>query len=1290
MVQVSFEFRGEPIKDEDGLDTEARAPTIFRAVPRELELKVDETQELTVFAVPTSDGYVNDTLVCTIENNPDPAVFRVAAVGVTPSVKVDREDLGTARLLLLPQTHNLDADAARYARASTELTAVCPLRRAGFQRLLVDHSETLHLTIHNECLLPVKFAVADVGNLPQEFTWSTTEGVVDAQSDLVVSLTFTGKEKAVYDTKVVLEIRDAEDRLGVVVQSVELPLKAEAYKIEVDMKFPGEGSELDFGLVRVLEDSLKTMSIANTGKYEVGYRFRIKGAAMRELFTITPQEGAIEPGKEQQVEIHFNRERSLNREVTLKGDTSISLAIIETLTGRKETATFIKVNLRAVFTKYTLSPPGGINFGPLMYNTTSNPRVFEIVNTGEFPFQVAVASYGDEAAAAPTESASPTKGGKEDKKGGGKGGDVAAKELKQGNFTITPSGATVEPGTTLKVEVTFEVVAQRTYVELLAIHITDRDPNDHPGGIPYEVAGESCIPGIVTEDYMSIFEEHKLVASLDILDVENNVFAMRDRVFNFGAVIAHMGGEAAAAAAREVAAAAGEVEAAGGSIQAPPTKPVLPGVQANLKVTNCNKVPCTINLSMKARGAAMPAGEVHPMDIQPKQLTLPPHEYRYVTVYFTPQRMQRYAASLDVVVDNGSDPRTKQFTCEVRGEGTLPHVMVEAPDALDDAGRPMLTFPRLLLGKTHTLPVTLRNNGIIAATARLEMGPSDAFSLPSGLSSNVVLEPKRTHTFQVVFKPAATKKFAHELQLMIKHNSFETQSIALAGECYQEDVTFEGLPRELDDELHFEDGAVGTSREVGFTLRNHTDKAFRFWWPRVSPHLTFSPRRGHLHGKGTMAVVVAFHPAEAAALSPLEELGLVMEELTYEGDHAEPPEWDDRMTTVKYVPLDHEQPPEPEDPPRPSAAPAGGKGGKDAKAPPPVPAPAKPAAEVEVVDGENGEQLKRIEVVEVEPAHTVVPGTAREIGLKVFAVADNARYEASVSSVTFRPTMMFQARSFGFSLKNTSTAKMELAWSLHQPDGTPVVEGDASTPYTVLPLTGTVEAGQTTQVSVRFAPQEVDEFPRLLNCTIPNLDAGYKPLSIPLRGKVMRPWCHFELPESDYLTAGRRNPELAGPGGSLSSLDPATRTLEFESLGTRTKNLKRFFILNPTNMSYEFVWEPVAGAPGELPTVSPFRCLTKKGVIMGGKRYEILFEYTPDRDDIFESFWRFRIPEQDISVPFLLVGMVTEPNVTLDRAGLNFNKVCPPPTAHTMLGSLLRNPRIQKLRIGPWGISGGR
>ena len=33
------------------------------------------------------------------------------------------------------------------------------------------------------------------------------------------------------------------------------------------------------------------------------------------------------------------------------------------------------------------------------------------------------------------------------------------------------------------------------YSEVLGIHISERDFNDAPGGIAYEVVGESCIPG---------------------------------------------------------------------------------------------------------------------------------------------------------------------------------------------------------------------------------------------------------------------------------------------------------------------------------------------------------------------------------------------------------------------------------------------------------------------------------------------------------------------------------------------------------------------------------------------------------------------------------------------------------------------------------------------------------------------------------------------------------------------------------------------------------------------------
>ena len=63
--------------------------------------------------------------------------------------------------------------------------------------------------------------------------------------------------------------------------------------------------------------------------------------------------------------------------------------------------------------------------------------------------------------------------------------------------------------------------------------------------------------------------------------------------------------------------------------------------------------------------------------------------------------------------------------------------------------------------------------------------------------------------------------------------------------------------------------------------------------------------------------------------------------------------------------------------------------------------------------------------------------------------------------------------------------------------------------------------------------------------------------------------------------------------------------MEFESLGTKVRNTKRFFVLNPTSVAYEFVWEPVTSvAPGEEFTPrrpSAFRCLNHRGVIAAGE-----------------------------------------------------------------------------------------
>ena len=40
-------------------------------------------------------------------------------------------------------------------------------------------------------------------------------------------------------------------------------------------------------------------------------------------------------------------------------------------------------------------------------------------------------------------------------------------------------------------------------------------------------------------------------------------------------------------------------------------------------------------------------------------------------------------------------------------------------------------------------------------------------------------------------------------------------------------------------------------------------------------------------------------------------------------------------------------------------------------------------------------------------------------------------------------------------------------------------------------------------------------------------------------------------------------------------IDASYQIIEFESLGTKVKNTKRFYVVNPTNQAYEFVWEPI-------------------------------------------------------------------------------------------------------------------
>lgn len=195
---------------------------------------------------------------------------------------------------------------------------------------------------------------------------------------------------------------------------------------------------------------------------------------------------------------------------------------------------------------------------------------------------------------------------------------------------------------------------------------------------------------------------------------------------------------------------------------------------------------------------------------------------------------------------------------------------------------------------------------------------------------------------------------------------------------------------------------------------------------------------------------------------------------------------------------------------------------------------------------------------------------------------------------------------------------------------------DSSSPFHVSPKAGVLKAGGEEEFTVNFCPVDVLAGPHLLCVDFPCLAQGLQPLEISLSGTVVRPWCHMEVPSSEYLKGGNRKPS---PGCIKHPpiLDPDTTAIEINSLGQGLANHKRFHVLNPTNVAYEFHWE-LSGGSGA--SSSLFRCYTSKGIISAGRRYEMAFEFLPQSTDVQESLWSFSIPAQVCtSVPVLASGI---------------------------------------------------
>ncbi|KFQ76081.1 Hydrocephalus-inducing protein, partial [Phaethon lepturus] len=1206
----------------------------FLLDPPSMRLKPKEKQELSVWAYPTSAGLVEDSLICCIKENPEPVVFRLCCQGV-------KVELG-----------------------------VSP-RQVHFNKLLLHRRDSRTLVLRNSTPLPVAWRLSGLENLGEDFSVSQDEGIVGPRTELGVHLYFKATKALSIKKTIRLEVSDAENVLGIV-QIENIQILVEAYDVALSISIPkGTDGRVDFGTLKVLDDAKQVLTLKNKGKYEIAYSFKLETADtnipdLASHFTIQPQKGMLTASERPvQVQLLFHPKM----EIDIEDKPILHCQVIEprVCEGGETIAIIpVRVSAKAVFSKYSIYPASLINFGTMM-NGTRKTSTFTLENKGVLDFKFFLYRAAQEAPALPRRSTLQMKSARLHESDNLSRMTPSAKQSKHslqkdanplmqarftlGMFTVYPGFGSIPPGGQQMITVDCYAEPLGTCKEYLSIDISDRDPKDNPLGIPYTLFAESCLPAFVVDDIESIFEEHRICSNINLCQIlqtvqDKGVFITDENKFIFTNVL------------------------------------VGHRATARFKIRNVDKVPCDVVLSIKPIPGKLNSHVSDVFELDPVRMCVPSCSHAFATVTFTPQTMQNYQctfeASLDVQASSAA-MKAQSLTFNISGDGNLPRVTVLRPVLHNKRGNPLLLFKKLLLGDTEKLLLVLHNSGIVPAQLMIDLlDEGGGFFLKArptthciyqaaGVKEDSPGEERKPHTaslvlhqgelaeFDVLFKPILAQRVEGKIHLAVVDNPYEETNIQLVGEGYEDDFTLDnihGLVADSEkentegnleediieaarvDHIQFGDCHIGIPYPVTFTISNRSRvEAMRFEWLAGTP-FHFSPQVGHLHAGCAKDITVTLKSDDTVTFK-MHPVKCKVARIAFQLPPEQVTDWDDRLRTVKWV---------------------------DATRGPAAMWPVK----------------KKVIETDPEPAHTVLEKSSREVELCLSAVVGYAEFKLDTDVIQFKETLLFQTRTFTFQLCNTGNVALEYAWMAAMEKEravshtgellTPSLDGHAleqvssssssalntisATPlFSVEPRSGTIAAGQEQLFQMKFSPVYVGDFESRMLCSIPNLKPDQKGPEVVVKGRSLMPAFHLELEDSDYITAKRRDPELWGPKGS--ALDLNTRVIEFVATGVHGKNSRTFTVMNPTGSAYSFRW--TCQDPEAPLEQMAFFCLTERGQIQPGKKAEMKFEFIPRHLDITESFWVFTIPEQSISVPFLLVGNATDPLVTLDRSHLNFH-----------------------------------
>ncbi|KAK6983379.1 hydrocephalus-inducing protein, partial [Biomphalaria glabrata] len=1244
--------------------------------PPNMLLKPGESNKLTIWAYPKGPGHYEDALVCCIKENPEPVIFKVSCDGYRPELDLDK-------------------------------------RIFHFDKVLLHRKDTKTIYLRNSTQLPVAWRLSGLENLGDDFTVAADSGIVDPLSEYPLHAYFRAMKAIQINKKMIrLEISDAENIMGVV-HTEPIQVTAEAYDVALDMSFPkGTDGGLDFGVVKVNEEGRQTCTLKNKGKYEIAFNFLLesdaKNANIKSLFSVIPSSGKLNPqDRPTQVQVIFKT----NREVNVKEMPILKCQVIEPSLGDQGEVIAsipVKVSVKAVFSKFTITPVQDINFGAMLLNSRKT-RFFVIENKGEFDFKYTITKKEKDPNVHNKSISRPTvKGDKsmklrddnstpsfKQKKMDSIRMDPSQSKLTLGMFTIFPAFGIILPNGSQSITVECVGETPGKEVQEINLEISDRDPNYNKGGIPYKLVAETCIPGINVDDLGSIFEEHRICKNLTIWQHLNcgnqeagGVYGEEEKKFIFNNVI------------------------------------VGRTAKARFKISNNNKVPCDVAFTLKPTNIKGSPKTSDVFDLEPSRIQIANHSFTYVTISFTPPSMQSYSAMFEASIEGLSPNQVKgkSLVFEVSGEGNLPRITIAKPTVRNKTGQPLLLFKRLLVGRSESLPFELFNDGTLPSKVNIDVLDSDqvfmlkptketrdlvgdiSYENPAEIrkkahTASVVINPNERATFEVIYQPREVRRSQASIKVTVIDNQYEDYIVQMVGEGYKDDITLDNIgsmavyvepenelgnmaEEDVDEDSH---GKLDSKQRSGEST--YADSISSQEMPKLDDYSVLAAKSNvmnfsdcYINESCTLNLTMTSHSTTDCVRFQWPDYP----EFTFSPQIGHLHAGCTKDIAVTFTPKSAQSF---------SQVPIQCRVAKiifdkpmemicdwDDKVqvvkwvdnnPPATPTfPNENGSRSHVPENNLKPSKKKVVETEPEPQYTEIADSARDIELLVSGVADYTKCSCEVESIHFKSTPMFQTRVYSVVLNNEGKVALNYHWHVLMDSFTPSVQrsvtfmsnGDRPesrvdvvdipyTPFFVEPEFGTIAAGKSASCVVKFAPLDANDYEGRLICSIAHMDKGSHGPVIGLKGRSLMPYCHFELEDSDYISRSRSNLD----GTQSAPIDPSTRVIEFSVCGSGVKCHKEFGIINPTNEPFTFEWQCEDDNDARLPT--SFRCLNPKGEIKSGRKYKVGFEFVSNDQDVVESFWKFSIPSRAITIPFMMVGYTREPNICLDRSHLNFKSL---------------------------------